>query len=322
MNSWEAEMVAANSAQWVQLCSDSVQSTPFIAEKYLAAVGFESKNIILKKKGSLLAGLCLPRRLDGSQAQGVPFAPYNGLIFSAQLKDQTYKTYKGRLDATANLVEYAAELYPQHFFSCHYTVDDVRSISWYNYHTPERGKYKVDILYSAVKDISDAEDIVNGLSKGRKYDYKQSVNKYALQNNIAEGIGEIEDFLSLYRMTFAKQEIFLDEQTMLIVENILKATLPEGKAILQYAKNTDGQNIAAVVMLYDENCAYYLFGANHPGHSSCGAGTFLLVESMKQAHEMGIKKFDFVGVNSPFRGDFKLSFGAHLVPYYVAKLNS
>jgi len=62
--------------------------------------------------------------------------------------------------------------------------------------------------------------------------------------------------------------------------------------------------------------AYYLIGANNPTMRNTGASTYLFSESFKELKEFGIDFIDFVGVNSPNRGDYKTSFGAELYTYF------
>jgi len=75
---------------------------------------------------------------------------------------------------------------------------------------------------------------------------------------------------------------------------------------------------SAVLFLYDDRTAYYMFGANDPAYRNTSAGTFLLMNMIKEAFEMGLKEIDFVGVNSPNRGDYKISFNADIKPHFVA----
>jgi lipid II:glycine glycyltransferase (peptidoglycan interpeptide bridge formation enzyme) len=65
----------------------------------------------------------------------------------------------------------------------------------------------------------------------------------------------------------------------------------------------------------DSKCAYYLFGANDPELREANASSKLLIDNIVIFADQGLEKFDFVGVNSPQRGDFKLSFNAELIPY-------
>jgi lipid II:glycine glycyltransferase (peptidoglycan interpeptide bridge formation enzyme) len=78
--------------------------------------------------------------------------------------------------------------------------------------------------------------------------------------------------------------------------------------------------VSAVLFIYDDRTAYYLFGANDPEYRNTSAGTFLLMQLIKDAFANGLDEVDFVGVNSPNRGDYKISFNADLEPYFVTSL--
>jgi hypothetical protein len=45
-----------------------------------------------------------------------------------------------------------------------------------------------------------------------------------------------------------------------------------------------------------------------------------MIKNICMARELGCKYLDFVGVNSPRRGDYKLSFNGKLTPYYEVSL--
>jgi hypothetical protein len=44
-----------------------------------------------------------------------------------------------------------------------------------------------------------------------------------------------------------------------------------------------------------------------------------MIKSIQLISEMGLKKIDFIGINSPNRGDFKLSFNPKIFQYYEVK---
>ena len=72
------------------------------------------------------------------------------------------------------------------------------------------------------------------------------------------------------------------------------------------------------MFLNDHRGAYYLIGANDPEYRHSGSGSYLMLESLRRSQERGLATVDFVGINSPNRGDFKTSFNAVPVPYFVA----
>lgn len=310
-----------NKEEWLKFYNASSQATPFMHEDYLNAVGFRSTNFLVSKKGENIIGLCLAINQENSEMTSpVPFAPFQGLIYRNEKEIKLYNFYKENLEATSFLLEYIGGKYRTIRFSNHYTVNDIRAISWYNYHIPEKGMYDIDVLYTGVKDLSIDKEIESTLSKGRKYDYKYSRTRYHLQYRKLADVNDIEDFMFLYRLTFKRQDISLSDEDLFHVKGIICTALKNNYGFLRYAETEAGVRIGAVFILYDKNCAYYLFGTNHPEYRSYGGGTFLLVETMKEVQKKGIRFFDFVGANSPQRGDFKLSFGAELKPYYLVRL--
>jgi len=72
----------------------------------------------------------------------------------------------------------------------------------------------------------------------------------------------------------------------------------------------------------DKNTGYYLFGANDPTYRASGSSSYLLLENIHRCKEKRLKLIDFVGVNSPNRADFKVSFNADVVPYFIVSWNA
>ena len=82
----------------------------------------------------------------------------------------------------------------------------------------------------------------------------------------------------------------------------------------------DDRTASMAFFVSDSRCSYYLFGANDPSMRETNASSKLLLNNIDLSARKGLHIFDFVGVNSPQRGDFKLSFNAELVPYQEVHL--
>ena len=76
------------------------------------------------------------------------------------------------------------------------------------------------------------------------------------------------------------------------------------------------------LFVHDSRCAWYLLGANDPEWRKSAASTLLMIENIRHYAEKGIPSLDFVGVNSPQRGDYKLSFNGQLIPYFEVHFES
>lgn len=308
-----------SNSTWQDLMKHSMQVTPFHEETYLQAVGFCGERYIVKKKSQTVAGLLVAKNRDGKQ-QIPSYTPYQGILF--QEKADNYRARKEQLEAITLLLEELDKDYTQIWFSNHFSVTDMRAFLWHHYHEPEKGLYKIGVQYTATKNISykNSNLLVDSLSSGRKLDLRYSQGRYGLIYEKTDVLNE-EIFLQLYRETFARQNLVLNESQLLSVKRIIDTTLGRS-GFLRYAVTPEGKRIDAIYVLVERDTAYYLFGANHPEYRKCGGGTFLLVEAMKECADMGVKYFDFVGINSPYRGDFKLSFGAEIRPYYICEYNS
>jgi len=68
--------------------------------------------------------------------------------------------------------------------------------------------------------------------------------------------------------------------------------------------------------LFDQRRAYYLVGANEPHYRHTGSAAYLMLENIRRCQAKGLAAVDFVGINSPNRGDFKTSFNAVPVRYF------
>lgn len=307
-----------NVSEWVSLCHKSKQYTIFMRDDYLDAVGYESKKYIIYRKRVAYMGLCIPVNKKNGKIEGlVPYAPYQGLIYANS--NDSYSDYHNNLEATEILLDYLYDCYKFDSiqFSNSVYVNDVRPVLWHHYHEPEKGMYDVVVRYTGIMEMDDKRDIEQGLSKGRKLDYRYSKERYGL---IIEKSLDIEPFLGLYDKTFSRQGIELSINDFGQIKGLLNLLLGSGEGELYYAINPDGVRVDATFIVYEGDRAYYLYGANDPEYRKCGGGTLLLLEQLKCMNDRGIKHFDFIGINSPYRGDYKLSFGCKVVPYYYCKV--
>ena len=69
-------------------------------------------------------------------------------------------------------------------------------------------------------------------------------------------------------------------------------------------------------MLFDKINAFSKYGATDPSFKNIGAYTYLTIHCLLKSFELGLKTWDFLGANSPRRGDYKISFNADLIPFY------
>ena len=107
-----------------------------------------------------------------------------------------------------------------------------------------------------------------------------------------------------------------NDKSLAVVKNIATESLRNKSGKLPFCYDTHHNLHSSMLTLTYKDTAYYQFGATDPGFRSSSASAFLVLNSIKTAFESNIDFFDMVGINSPNRGDFKLSFNALPKPYF------
>lgn len=309
---YTVKRIDSNNAEWNELIACSKQYSPFLRDAYLKILGFSTVKYLVYRKKKVFAGICIPISDEtGEACSFVPFAPYQGILYSTS--EDSYTDYHNNLEATEILLDYIYEEgdMKKVGFCNSYKVEDIRSIQWHHYHEPCLGQYNLKIWYTTVVQLDDS--IRCNISKRRKRDYEIAKNKNELVYCVSN---DLEPFIKLYDLTFKRQNIELDKQTLNKVKKITEYSLGCGIGELWYAKDKMGNYIDSTLFLYEKNVGYYLYGANDPSKRNMGGATFLFLEQFSRMGKKGITEFDFIGINSPQRGDFKLSFGGKIKPYY------
>lgn len=83
----------------------------------------------------------------------------------------------------------------------------------------------------------------------------------------------------------------------------------------------EAQLLAASVVAYDNNTAYYIAGGSVKNQGNSGAGALALWEAIKESRKLSIPKFDFCGSSVPSIESFFRGFGGELIPFFRVKNN-
>lgn len=305
-------------AVWDALVQSSPQGSPFSYAGFLKALGVTARRWHLcDKAGTSLLVWPMLYGDDGTPLPApFPLTMYHGPILCPGLTDQpAHRRTLMQLDALETVMGLLAARQGRIAACCHPTLDDLRALLWFNYHTPEQGQPTLKLRYTGLLDLDPAEPfetITERFRENRNRDYRKSV-KAGLVLSESRDIDLLDD---LHVATFARQGLERDAVTAAILKSIALAVLNGGFGELLLASLPDGTPIAATLFLHDATCAYYLIGANHPDYRQLGAGTWLMIENIRRAHAAGRRTVDFVGINSPNRGDFKTSFNARPAAYF------
>ena len=74
--------------------------------------------------------------------------------------------------------------------------------------------------------------------------------------------------------------------------------------------------IYSVLLIHDETTSCYLYGAGEVKVKNRYAGSLALWHAIKHSSNKKLKYIDLEGINSPVRGEYKLSFGGNIESYY------
>lgn len=300
-----------DSAAWDARLPQSPQATVYCSTPFLTALGGRYRLFEVRDGQRTVALLPLSEDATGERVVAMPFTPHQGLLF---LHDAAAPNRQRVLDEFRIGELVAAELatrYREVRLSLSWQVQDLRPFLWHNYHEAEASHYSVSPRYTAVLDLRDLgeEDVALQARACRRQEARKAAG-FELRDDIA-----VDEFLALYQLTFSRQDIALSDDTLACVRRIVEASLQGGWGRLAGCITPQGL-AAATLFVYDHARAYYLLAANDPTQRNSGAATRLMFDNVVQAQRKGLAELDFVGVNSPARGDFKLSFNPALKLYF------
>jgi hypothetical protein len=305
-------------SEWDALVSESPQGHVFSTSAFLDSLGTPYRcYVTTTPSGEILAGAAI--LLSGSLMTKAPFpfTPHQGILFAksvASLGQQKRLTAEFRI--TTFFIETLLDIFSYFSMALSPYFRDLRPFQWHNYGKNTLPQFEIVQRYTGHLSLFDFEinRYLCSVRTVRRQEYKKTQALIEPSNNL-------NLFLKLYQQTFDRQGIALDDQTLSLVKRICVKALAEGYGYLSCAM-IDGCAASMAFFLTDQHCAYYLFGANDPDLRDANASSKLLIDNIASFATQNLKRFDFVGVNSPQRGDFKLSFNAELIPYQEVHLLS
>jgi hypothetical protein len=304
--------VPCAAAEWRRFHDLSLEATIFTGEAFLASAGRPPTYWLIHQGEAPVAGYAFAAQEDDL----VPllFQQYSGPVFAdmTQLKPVTRNQIA--FEVMETLADRLFASYRAVSLDMHWSVLDIRPFQWLNYHAPEKGGYDTAIRFTSLLDISAPHD-TGGWRKTRRSCLNKA-ERFAIETAITT---EIEELNRLHDMTFARQGISRPPQEEVQLRAICRQLLAAGQGLLVIGR-LDGVPASAAFFGYDSRRAYYLFGATDPEARTTEIGTRVLRDAFIHLRErLGLCEVDLVGVNSPQRGSFKLSFGGRLVPYFAVE---
>lgn len=305
-------------AKWDAFAAASPQNNIFCRTPFLDAAGDGYELWLVSDGGKPQLGAVVMLK-DGT-ASPAPLGPtlYQGLLFSKELEaEPAHRRIKAALEAAEFLLQSLEARHSRLCFNLHYGLGDLRALQWFHYHQPESGRFRLELSYTGLIDLASCKDFDAYLAqvrKVRRYEY----NRAGRDGLKVEASRDVDLLDRLHALTIENQGHGRTAEEAAYVRNISRAALEKGFGEMKVCLTPEGQAASAILFVYDERKAYYLFGANHPDFRDTNSGTYLLMEMIRGAKERGLESVDVCGINSPNRGDFKTSLAAAPSPYFTA----
>lgn len=308
----EGLISCASDVEWDQFNEASPQGSVYACSTFLNCLPVKKDRLFFIQKGNKVAAVLMiypENTATFSMYQGISLAPIIGNVHSL---------YSQQLKIVTSLLEILSINFPSLEFNLSHHFDDLRAFQWINYHEPAKGQFQLNLNYTGIislKNEIDFDTYFNSIRSVRRYEWRQcEKNQFKVYES-----NDVTDFIRLYRLTFERQGIALDSITIDTVNTITETAIKHQFGKLSYCADAEGNIHSANVILHHKNTCYYEFGASDPQFRSSGASIYLMLNNIKSAFENNFLYFDLVGINSPNRSDFKLSFNALPKPYFNVK---
>ncbi|MEW5744466.1 MAG: GNAT family N-acetyltransferase [Nitrospirota bacterium] len=302
----------------------SPQGTVFLKTDFIKSLSIGYKMHVVYKGDKPVAGCVVLLDEKGSAARSpYSFVPYQGFFFIADDNEEAVLNHKAifnQFKITEYFIEYLLDTYGR-LSQTHFGLEDYRPFLWYNYHSPEKGLFMLNLSYTTVLDIqkyATLEEYLRSTSTLRRREHNKAQKGGVELRELKHD--DLNVLFDLHIQTFKRQGLDVSSGEQLLVRSIASSALKKGYGRLT-AAFMNGVPVSAILYLLDKKRGYYLIGANDPAFRDTSASTLLFVENIWRCKIDGLKEVDFVGCNSPQRGDYKLSFNGRLVPCFETHFN-
>lgn len=303
---------------WDAFVAASPQKSIFCRRVFLNALDVRYDLWLVDKNGEPQAGAVVVRANDERSQAAHLFTMYQWVVLAGHgVALPPHRRASWTLEVTQALLTGLTERYDRLSLYLHHGLEDLRGVQWFHYNEPHLGQFRLDLYYTGLLNLrcwSDYETYFASIRATRRYEYRRALS----QGMTVEVSKDIDTLDSLHGLTFERQGLRRKEEEHRWLRGVTAAALEHGFGELLICRNAQGEAASATLFLYDEHTGYWLFGGNHPAYRNSGSGTLLLLENIRRCRLRGVTWVDVGGINSPNRGDFKTSFNAVPVPYFLA----
>ena len=191
---------------------------------------------------------------------------------------------------------------------------DARPFLWFNYGKHDKKKFLVTPCYTSIIDIQSKEpiDVFNEIDDVKRRDINKVLKdkNYKITNQI--NLPLIKRF---YEDTMKKNKGNFNKYAFNKIFDFMETQINRDK-IIQTTVYYFEKPIYSVLFLSDDNASCYLYGSGDVEIKNRYAGSLALWKAIEQSLDKKLNFIDLEGINSPYRGEYKLNFGGNIKDYY------
>ena len=247
------------------------------------------------------------------------YSPINYKRFTNQNKSKILHKKSAILK---KFIEIITNNFDQGNFYLDYNTNDVREFDWYNFDKKKKIFFVDNIKYTTVLHTSKLNFNFTNLTKTNFFKDCSERTRRQIKKSLVQGFEfredlDFQDYEKIIKKTFNRQKKEVDfdvKKNFDVFEKLYR------KKLIRVYKTFKDKEIKAlmVVGIINDN-SIYIHGGRASDDSVDLSFTFNLINSFYNIKNLGVKKFDLEGINSPKRGSFKTGFGGNIYPYYNIK---
>tara|TARA_A100001015_G_scaffold162222_1_gene180320 strand:+ start:1780 stop:2718 length:939 start_codon:yes stop_codon:yes gene_type:complete len=293
-----------NPKLWDKIVCKSNQYSLLCSSKFLSGLTCPHKFFLLKEKQNIKMAVLIFENKKKFKKYFLQDFNYNQgfYFFDNDLTER--KRNKERIRLINIFLKEMTKNYSELRFSLNYNIKDIRAFQWFDH--PKK-TFQINTVYTSIIQLNEFktfEEYIKSIRYERRREYRlfTETNYKIIQEN------DHEKFIKLYK--FLKPNIgkLMFDTHLKVIRNANKMNFSRINFLLDKNKI-----IAGTLFYYHKNRAYYAFSVSNPNYKkkvSCTAP--LILEQINYSFKNKIENVDFLGINSPNRGDFKESFGGKL----------
>jgi lipid II:glycine glycyltransferase (peptidoglycan interpeptide bridge formation enzyme) len=245
---------------------------------------------------------------------------YSGILFYPKKNQKNCRYLAEKFSITEEVINKIFINYKNLELNLHYNFEDLRPFQWFNYHEPDKPKYKIDIRYTSLINLIDKKknQVFDNLDDVKQRDIKKCELNSKISFNYNDNLDLIKKF---YIATMQKNNGEFSNSELDKMLNFMDILIQKKKGF-QTNVLLDNKVIYSTFLSIHNKTACYLYGAGDVNIKDRLSGTYCLWKSLEKCLSENVDLLDLEGINSPNRGSFKLSFGGKIENYYTLKIKN